>query len=154
MSMRMPSRASLGPWSKSSLAGVTLAALSSAAQAPLDVRVALVIGNAAYQHVTALSNPVNDAKAMSLVLSKLGFKVVNVVDANRAGMARAIEQMQAQIKDKQAVAMLYYAGHGLQLDWRNYLVPVDANPQSSADVPRQTIDIEEVIKAFKIPARA
>ena len=129
--------------------GLALATLSSAAQAPLDVRVALVIGNAAYKHVPALSNSVNDAKSMSLVLNRLGFKVVDVIDGDRASMVRAIDQLQGQLKGKQAVAMLYYAGHGLQLDWRNYMVPVDANLQTSADVPRQTIDIEEVIKAFK-----
>jgi multidrug efflux pump subunit AcrA (membrane-fusion protein) len=57
--------------------------------------------------------------------------------------------MQGLLKGKQAVGMLYYAGHGLQLDWHNYMVPVDAKLSQAADVPKQTIDIENVIDTFK-----
>jgi hypothetical protein len=64
-------------------------------------------------------------------------------------MERAIDQMKDQLKGQQAVAMLYYAGHGLQLNWRNYMVPVDAKLKSSADVPKPTIDFERVITTFK-----
>jgi uncharacterized caspase-like protein len=122
---------------------------STIAQAPLDVRVALVIGNAAYQNIPALGNSTNDAKSMATVLRKLGFGVVEVVDGNKDQMAKAIDQMQGMLKGKQAVAMLYYAGHGLQLDWHNYMVPVDAKLNQAADVPKQTIDIENVIDTFK-----
>ena len=126
-----------------------LVCFSVTAQAPLDVRVALIIGNAAYVNVPALSNSTNDAKSMANIMRKLGFKVFDVIDGDRASMARAIEQMKSQLNGQQAVAMLYYAGHGLQLDWHNYMVPVDAKLNSSKDVPNQTIDIESVIKTFK-----
>lgn len=126
-----------------------LASFSSVAQAPLDIRVALVIGNAAYQSVPALSNPVNDARAMSLVLRRLGFKVFDVIDGDRASMTEAIGRMKVELKGQQAVAMLYFAGHGLQLDWRNYMVPVDARIAKADDVARQTVDIEQVIETFK-----
>jgi uncharacterized caspase-like protein len=134
---------------KIAVVGFALACLSSVAQAPLDIRIALVIGNAAYKNVPKLNNSVNDAKSMSLVLRKLGFKVFDVIDASKTEMTRAIEQMQNELKGQQAVAMLYYAGHGLQLDWHNYMVPVDAKLQEATDVALQTVDIEQVIRVFK-----
>ena len=131
------------------LIGCVFLTYSSIAQAPLDVRVALIIGNAAYVNVPALANATNDAKAMANIMRKLGFKVFDVIDGDKASMERAIDQMKDHLKGQQAVAMLYYAGHGLQLDWRNYMVPINANLINADDVPRQTIDIEKVITTFK-----
>lgn len=122
---------------------------STNAEAPLDIRVALVIGNAAYKNVPALANATNDAKSMATVLRKLGFTVVEVVDGSKDQMSKAIGQMQGLLKSKQAVGMLYYAGHGLQLDWHNFMVPVDAKLEEASDVPKQTIDIENVIDVLK-----
>ena len=131
------------------IVGLALASFASVAQSPQDVRVALVIGNAAYKHAPPLSNSGNDARAMARLLNRLGFKVLEVVDGDRASMNRAIEQMQGQLRGQQAVAMLYYAGHGLQLDWRNFMVPVDAKLEKAEDVPKQTVDIEQVMRVFK-----
>lgn len=122
---------------------------SSTAEAPLDVRVALVIGNAAYMHIPALGNSTNDARSMAGILRKLGFQVVEVVDGSKTQIDQAVENLQTLLKGKQAVAMLYYAGHGLQLDWHNYMVPIDAKLTQSSDVPKQTVDIESVISSFK-----
>ncbi|OYU31906.1 MAG: hypothetical protein CFE39_06125 [Comamonadaceae bacterium PBBC2] len=129
--------------------GVLFFAYSTNAQAPLDVRVALVIGNAAYKNIPALANATNDAKSMSSVLRKLGFNVIEVVDVDKAQMVKAIAQMQTLLQGKQAVGMLYYAGHGLQLDWRNYMVPVDAKLSQASDIATQTVDIENVIDTMK-----
>jgi hypothetical protein len=122
---------------------------STSAEAPLDIRVALVIGNAAYKNVPALANSTNDAKSMATVLRKLGFTVVEVVDGSKDQMSQAIAQMQGLLKSRQAVGMLYYAGHGLQLDWHNFMVPVDAKLDVASDVPKQTIDIENVIDVLR-----
>jgi hypothetical protein len=122
---------------------------STSAEAPLDIRVALVIGNAAYKNVPALANSTNDAKSMATVLRKLGFTVVEVVDGSKDQMSKAIAQMQGLLKSRQAVGMLYYAGHGLQLDWRNFMVPIDAKLEEASDVPKQTIDIENVIDVLR-----
>lgn len=132
------------------LAGVAaiLAGLSVSAQAPLDVRVALIIGNSAYAN-SPLVNPANDARAMGEVLRSLGFQVIELRDGSKAQMSAAIGKVSDALKGKQGVGMLYYAGHGLQLDWRNYMVPVDASLKSAADVPRQTIDLAGVIEIFK-----
>ena len=119
------------------------------AQAPVDVRIALVIGNAAYAGSAALPNPVNDAQAMGDTLKQLGFTVVELRDGNKAQMNEAIVKVREALKGKQGVGMLYYAGHGLQLDWRNYMVPVDARITSSAGVVAQSVDVNSVIDAFK-----
>ena len=119
------------------------------AQAPGDLRVALVIGNAAYPGNAALTNPGNDAKAMGDTLRGLGFTVVEVRDGSKAQMTDAILKVKASLQGKQAIGMLYYAGHGLQLDWRNYMVPVDARMSKAADVPEQAIDLGQVLEAFK-----
>ena len=122
--------------------------LSAQAQAPLDVRIALVIGNSAYAGAP-LVNPANDARAMSDTLRGLGFTVVELRDAQKAQMVDAIAKVRDSLIGKQGVGMLYYAGHGLQLDWHNYMVPVDAKLIKAADVPDKTVDINSVIDAFK-----
>ena len=122
--------------------------LSAEAQAPIDLRVALVIGNAAYAGAPLL-NPANDAKAMSAALKAMGFTVFEARDASKAQMEAAVMRAGAALKGRNGVGMLYYAGHGLQLDWRNYLVPVDARFASAAEVPAQTLDVQTVIDAFK-----
>lgn len=126
----------------------TLAAVSVSAQAPVDVRVALIIGNSAYPN-SPLVNPANDAQAMADVLKRLGFNVIELRDGTRMQMSAAIARVSESLKGKQGVGMLYYAGHGLQLDWRNYMVPVDASLKSAADVPQQTIDLSSVVDIFK-----
>lgn len=126
-----------------------LAVVSVSAQAPFDVRVALIIGNSAYPGNMALANPANDALAMADVLKRLGFTVIELRDGNKAQMSAAIAKVSDALKGKQGVGMLYYAGHGLQLDWRNYMVPVDANLKTAADVPQQTIDLSSVVDTFK-----
>ena len=111
-------------------------------------RVAVVIGNAAYAGAP-LPNAAHDARAMSTVLAAMGFRVVLANDAGKAQMEQAIAQARELLQGKNGTGLLYYAGHGLQVDWYNYLVPVDAAPQSAADVPRQTVDIQSVMDAFR-----
>jgi hypothetical protein len=127
---------------------LVLAMGSASAQAPGDLRLALVIGNAAYPGPAALANPVNDAKAMGDTLRGLGFDVIELRDGTRAQMQQAITRVRDGLKGKQGIAMLYYAGHGLQVDWRNYMVPVDAQLASADDVPARTVDLSQVIDAF------
>jgi Caspase domain len=126
-----------------------LVAASAAAQAPGDVRIALVIGNSAYPGDSALTNPGNDARAMANTLKGLGFSVVEVRDATQQQMAQAISNVAENLKGKQGVGMLYYAGHGLQYDWRNFMVPVDAKLKALTDIPQQAVDIASVLDTFK-----
>lgn len=122
---------------------------SAAANAPLYVRVALVIGNGAYPGASRLPNPPNDAKAMSATLRGQGFTVVELVDGTRAQMQAAIARVRDQLKNQHGIGLLYYAGHGLQVSERNYLVPVDAKIAKASDVVPQTVDVQEAITAFK-----
>lgn len=125
-----------------------LSGIGVQAQAPTNVRVAVVIGNAAYVGAP-LVNPINDARAIAAALRKLGFSVVELKDGNKQDMIGAISQAHGLLKEKQGVGLLYYAGHGLQLNWRNYMVPVDARLATASDVVEQTIDVGNAIEAFK-----
>lgn len=128
--------------------GVVTMVMAAQAQAPEDLRVALVIGNAAYSDAP-LANPGNDARAMGDTLRGLGFTVIEVRDAGREQMLAAIQRAGDSLHGKRGVGMLFYAGHGLQLDWRNYMVPVDASLKVSADIPKQAVDVNLVIDVFK-----
>ena len=128
--------------------GLSLATLAASAQTPSDVRIALIIGNSAYA-LAPLANPANDARAMSSALSGLGFQVVELRDGSKEQMAAAIAQVRRQLQDRKGIGMLYYAGHGVQLDWHNYMVPVDAKMASASDVAQQAVDVGLVIDAFR-----
>lgn len=102
-------------------------------------RVALVIGNANYAK-SPLLNPLNDAKAISAKLRALKFKVTEVLDLKRNDIGITIERFLGQISRGDS-ALFFYAGHGVQVDGRNYLLAVDAALQSQYDVPLNAIDV-------------
>src|SRR5262245_35381511 len=104
-------------------AGVVL--LLCPLNAAAENRVALVIGNAAYQHTAALSNPGNDAEDVAAALRSVGFTVLFERELNKRGMERALAGFARSARDADA-ALFYYAGHGMQYHGVNYLVPVDA----------------------------
>ena len=125
-----------------------LVTFSATAQAPLDIRVALVIGNSSYNEVPRLVNPQNDAKAMSLILKKLGFQVISVVDGTKKDIDIAIQNMAANLKGRQAVAMIYYAGHGLQHNWDNYIIPIDFKNSSNIDLVKDAVNLKNILDVF------
>ena len=143
--MKYPVTAILRPFA----VGLALCSFTALAQTPGDIRIALVIGNSAYTGAPALTNPANDATAMSETLRGLGFTVIEVRDGNKAQMAEAIAKVRDGLQGKQGVGMLYYAGHGLQMDARNYMVPVNAKMAKAGDVAAQTVEVGSVIEAFK-----
>ncbi len=130
------------------LVAITLGLAAARAQAPVDLRVALVIGNGAYRHAPVLANPGNDAKAMAQSLRDLGFQVLVLQDSSRAHMVNAVDQFKALLRGKQGIGLLYYAGHGVQVDARNFMLPVEANLQRPGDVPLQSVDVSTVIAAL------
>lgn len=130
------------------VAGASLLAQTAPAPAPLDARIALVIGNAAYPGA-ALANPLNDARAMTRFLKGAGFDVVEQLDATREAMQAALATATSRMTGRQATAVFYYAGHGIQVDWRNYLIPVDARPTSAAEARATTLDLGTVVEAFR-----
>lgn len=104
---------------------------SSASQA--ERRVALIIGNGAYKNVPSLPNPPKDATAIAALLRNLGFDVAMGTDLTQATMTDSLRKF-ASDADNADVALFFYAGHGLQLDGKNYLLPIDANLKSEIDV--------------------
>ena len=118
-------------------------------------RVALVIGNNAYQHADTLTNCVNDARAMSDKLKEAQFSVLLVEDATAEKMHESLEKFQEMSRECQ-VGLVFYAGHGLEEDGKNYLVPVDAALERKAQLPLQTLSLAQVLDAMKqarIPAK-
>lgn len=107
-------------------------------------RVALVIGNAAYKSVTPLQNPVNDSKAVSEQLRRLGFEVIERQNLSREGFAGVVREFGDKLRGA-SVGLFYFAGHGLQVKGRNYLVPVDADIAREDEVPYRSFDVNEVL---------
>lgn len=104
-----------------------------------NTRIALVIGNGSYANAPPLKNPTNDANDMADALAKLGFNVARGIDLNQRQMKAMIREFGQKLKGG-GQGLFYFAGHGVQLRGRNYLIPVDASIQSEADVEDQGVD--------------
>jgi uncharacterized caspase-like protein len=120
----------------------------SADPALAEKRVALVIGMSQYQQVPRLANPARDADAMTALFKKAGF---NVVDSERdlsiADLRRVIREFSETSRDAD-ISVVYYAGHGIEVDGNNYLVPADAKLLSDFDVEDETVSLDRVLKAL------
>lgn len=125
-----------------------LAFLGFATSALTADRVALVIGNAGYNHVPVLANPQNDAKDMAAKLRSLGFEVVEGYDLELAGIRESIGQFVSKMGGAK-LALFFYAGHGLQVNGQNYLIPVDANLKTSLDLEFEAVPIDLVLSAME-----
>ena len=109
-------------------------------------RIALLIGNANYQHATKLSNTLNDVTSMESALRQLGFDVISVKDATLRDMDNRLDEFTTRIETgRYAVALCFYSGHGLQVNGENYLVPTDANPQREADVRYSCLNAQRIL---------
>jgi len=109
-------------------------------------RTALVIGNSAYQK-SPLVNPVNDAQAMAATLGSLGFTVTKLENASKSQMADAIRQFGESIK-RGGVGLFYFAGHGVQVNGENFLIPVDDDIQDKSQVATKGIEAKLVLQAM------
>ncbi|MBK6982824.1 MAG: caspase family protein [Betaproteobacteria bacterium] len=115
-----------------------------------ELRVALVVGNAAYP-TAALRNPVNDAKAIGEKLRALGFDVQVRTNVTQREFTRAVSQFGQSLKPG-ALALFYYAGHGMQVRGRNFLIPIDAEIESEASVRSEAVDLDLLLEQLG-PAR-
>lgn len=127
------------------IAVLTVLCAGSAAAAS---RVALVIGNSAYRHAAPLKNPGNDAQDIAAALRRLGFDVVAGQDLDRPGTERAIRDFAKKLPGS-SVALFYYAGHGLQVNGRNYLAPTDAKLSSEFDLDFETIPLRLILRQME-----
>ena len=110
-------------------------------------RVALVVGNGAYTQTSPLANPVNDARAVGAALVRIGFDVKVLENLDEDAMDDALGEFE---EDSVAadVALLFYAGHGMEMNGANYLIPVDARLASASAVSRETVALDSVLAAM------
>jgi hypothetical protein len=113
-----------------------------------DKRVALLIGNATYVKEAQLFNPLNDVGLMKAALTGAGFDIVEVqTDLNRAGMLRALRTFEDATQDAD-IGVIFYSGHGIELNGQNYLVPVDARLVSDRDIADEAVSLDRVLDAL------
>ncbi len=130
-------------------AALVVAASTAAAQGS---RVALVVGAGAYRAVPTLPNPPGDARAIAAALRRLGFATDLVIDPDRAQLELAIRRLGESARAADA-ALFYYAGHALEANGRNNLVPVTARIETARDVPFETVDLDLVASGLDGRAR-
>ncbi|RYH11814.1 caspase family protein [Tropicimonas sp. IMCC6043] len=108
-------------------------------------RVALVIGMGDYESVAALDNPVRDARAVAETLEGIGFKVTEVIDSPLQPLLKVLDDFafRAETAD---LALVYFAGHGVQVQGENFLLPVDVAPKSNDDLRRQAVSLDTLLK--------
>jgi len=124
-----------------------LAAFGAEAATPDIKRVALVIGNSKYVNAVPLPNPANDAHLIASTLRNAGFNVIEGVDQDNAGMHSLISRFTEESYNAD-LAVIFYAGHGMQVDGKNYLIPVDAELTSPAFLKTRTVQIDEFMAAL------
>jgi uncharacterized caspase-like protein len=120
----------------------------SSTQALADRRVALVIGNSAYQNVARLPNPARDASAIADMLKKAGFDVVNArQDVGNADMRRMVRDFSDQVADAD-VALVYYAGHGIEINGTNYVLPIDVKLARDVDAEDEAVSLDRIVRTL------
>ncbi len=122
-----------------------------------EARLALVIGQSAYRAVPELPNAANDAKGMTELLGNAGFTVTTAPNLAQSDMRQAISDFAGKVSASGAdtVALVFYAGHGLQIDGENYLVPIDLDPKREADIPLQGVRLNDLLNTLgALPTRA
>jgi uncharacterized caspase-like protein len=131
---------------------VAFASVADSARADTQRRVALVIGNSAYKYVNKLPNPANDAAAIAKMLKSVGFDVVeNKTDLTITEMKKAIRDFTEQTRDAD-IGVIYYAGHGIEVDGTNYMIPVDAELARDIDIEDEAVSLDRIVKVLE-PAR-
>jgi hypothetical protein len=113
-----------------------------------EKRLALVFGNSQYIDKPPLKNPVNDANLMAATLKELGFDVIKWIDAKKEDMMRALREFNERLPDY-SVALFYYAGHGNQVDGKNYLIPTDAVLEKPGDCKFEAIGVDFIVEEFE-----
>lgn len=128
------------------------ALMAASGPASAEKRVALVIGNSAYQHTATLKNPSNDATDMARTLRELDFEVIDGTDLAKRDMVERIRTFADKVRGAD-VGLFYYAGHGLQVNGRNFLAPVDAKLNSDVDLDFEAVELDLVLKQLERSSR-
>ena len=120
--------------------------------APAAERVALVIGNGAYEHIDHLVNPPNDAEDVGSALDRLGFAVTRLDNAGFEEMRKGLQKFEDAAK-RSEVAVVFYAGHGIEMNDHNYLIPVDARLESDRAVKHEAMPLDRVLESVQDASR-
>jgi uncharacterized caspase-like protein len=126
-----------------------LALVATTLTAAAETRLALVVGNGAYQSTSRLANPVNDAGDLAAALKGIGFEVIVGTDLDKRAFEATVRDFARRLP-KVDVALFYYAGHGLQVGGRNYLIPTDAQLQSERDLDFEGVALDLVLKQMEL----
>ncbi|MHC1704791.1 MAG: caspase family protein [Tenuifilaceae bacterium] len=113
-----------------------------------EKRIALIIGNSNYVNGGALKNPVNDANLMANTLQGLGFKVIKITNGTKDQMNKAIYDFSLNLLNHN-IALFYYAGHGIQINGENYLIPIDAKLDNPISTEFEAIAVNKIVKQFE-----
>ena len=134
------------PAARPSLVAVLLALVvfGSTSVVLADGRVALVVGNSTYAHIGRLPNPENDAADVSAALGRLGFEVTTTLDAGLTEFTQALRAFTRRSAGAD-VSLVFYAGHGIEMDGVNYVVPVDARLERDVDVRFETVTLDDLL---------
>ncbi len=128
--------------------GLLLVATTGAVAEP---RLALVVGNSAYRQLPALRNPGNDAGLVAATLEKVGFRVTTAMNVTRADFLRAVRTFAGEIEEagRDTVAVLFFAGHGIQFHGENYLIPVGSDMRTQRDLPIEAIRVDDILRTIE-----
>jgi hypothetical protein len=112
-------------------------------------RIALVIGNSKYTELGSLANPINDAKSINKILQEMGYKTKLVLDATESTIRKDLRSFASE-SDNASIALVFFAGHGAQINGENYLLPVDIEiPKRESDIQLSALKVDDVINSIK-----
>jgi len=123
-------------------------AMTAIPNAKAEERVALVIGNSSYKS-SPLKNPKNDAALMAAVLKEVGFQVIELADANQKAMKRAMVKFGRRLRKSGSVGLFYYAGHGVQVDGENFLIPIGADITDESEVAVEAVSVNDFMRTME-----
>jgi uncharacterized caspase-like protein len=126
--------------------------LAGAGSVGAETRLALILANGDYQHAPQLPNPTNDGALLKRTLAAQNFQVSEAINADQRKMQRAIADFASKLKQSggDTIALLYYAGHGVQVNGINYLVPIDAEIEDETQVGIYALNADEVLKSIAL----
>jgi uncharacterized caspase-like protein len=119
---------------------------AGAAQTDATRRVALIVGNGSYRHIASLANPPNDASDIGEAFKRVGFKVSQLKNADRLEFLRALRAFEDEALEAD-IAIVFYAGHGIEIDGSNFLIPVDAKLERDTHVEDEAVPLNRVLQA-------
>ena len=146
--MRLIRAGVIAAWAATAIILAVFPSAAAVQPSPADKRVALVIGNGAYQNAIHLDNAVFDARAVADSFRKLGFQVVDGYDLDIDQMRAKVSEFSAALSDAKS-ALVYYAGHGVSVDEENYLIPTDIVLKSPTDLDLNAISVSLLLKQMK-----